>query len=63
MDNPLSWCCRTCGSLLGIERGGQLHVKYKGADIWIVGTCRRDCRRCGERNEVTVGASSRREGR
>jgi hypothetical protein len=61
MNNPLSWRCRACGSLLGVERGGQLHVKYKDADVWIVGTCRRACRRCGERNEVTVGASPRRE--
>jgi hypothetical protein len=46
-----------------MAQGGQLHVKYKDTEVWIVGTCRRTCRRCGERNEVTVGASPTKEGR
>ena len=51
------WHCRTCGSLLGVERGRELHVKYKDAEVWIVGTCRRVCRRCGGGNVITVGTS------
>jgi len=43
--------------LLGVEQGSELHVKYKDAEIWIVGTCRRVCRRCGEENVITVGTS------
>jgi len=43
--------------LLGVEQGRELHVKYKDAEIWIVGTCRRVCRRCGEGNVITVGTS------
>jgi hypothetical protein len=60
-DNGRPWRCRACGFLLGIERGRELHVKYKDAEVWIVGNCRCVCRRCGEVNEVTVGASPRRE--
>jgi hypothetical protein len=56
-DNGKPWRCRACGSLLGIERGRELHVKYKEADLWIVGTCRRLCRQCGAANEITVGTT------
>jgi hypothetical protein len=61
-DNARPWRCRACGALLGVAQGGELHVKYKDSEVWIVGTCRRTCRRCGERNEVTVDASPTKEG-
>jgi len=51
------WRCRTCAALLGIVNGGQLHVKYKDTEIWVVGICHRRCRRCGERNEMVTGAA------
>lgn len=52
------WRCRTCGALLGIVKGGQLHMKYKDTEIWVVGTCHRRCRRCAERNEIVTGVAS-----
>jgi hypothetical protein len=63
-DNARPWRCRACGALLGVARGGELQVKYKDTEVWFIGgTCRRTCRRCGERNEVTVGASPGTEGK
>jgi hypothetical protein len=58
----LPWRCRVCGALLGVAQGGQLHVKYRDTELWVVGTCRRTCRRCGERNETTVGGPTAKEG-
>jgi hypothetical protein len=48
------WRCRACGSLLGVLRGGELHLKYKDVQHWIVGRCRHVCRRCGATNVVHV---------
>ena len=44
------WRCDTCATLLGVERDGELHVKYKEAQYWIRGACRHTCRRCGAMN-------------
>jgi hypothetical protein len=52
--NGRPWRCRTCGSLLGIERGDELHVRFKDAELWIVGRCRQVCRRCGESNSIAI---------
>jgi hypothetical protein len=60
-DNARPWRCRGCGSLLGLERGRALHVKYKDVEYWIVGGCRHVCRRCGEGNEITVGNANTQE--
>jgi len=43
--------------LLGVEKERELHVKYKDAQFWVVGTCRQVCRHCGEGNVITVGTS------
>jgi DNA invertase Pin-like site-specific DNA recombinase len=32
------WRCRQCGTLLGVERGGKLHLKYKTAQF-VVARC------------------------
>jgi hypothetical protein len=56
-ESAKAWRCCGCGSLLGVERGRELHLKYKDVEAWIVGTCRRVCRRCGEMNTIAVGTS------
>jgi len=45
-----------CEALLGVERGGELHTKYKEAQWRIVGDCRCACRRCGALNSIMVVA-------
>ena len=48
------WRCRACAALLGMERDGELHVKYKEAVYSIRGQCRHGCRRCGAMNVLLV---------
>jgi hypothetical protein len=56
-DKANPCCCEQCGTLLGIEHRGQLHLKYKDTDNWFVGTFKwtTRCRRCGAMNSITVG--------
>jgi hypothetical protein len=63
-DNAHPCCCKTCGALLGIERRGQLHLKYKDTENWFVGTFKwtTRCRRCGAMNSVTVGLQEQQAG-
>ena len=49
-----SWRCSACGLLLGIHRGGELHVKYKELEAVVVGRFRTACRRCTKPNETTA---------
>jgi hypothetical protein len=44
------WRCRACDSLLGIERGQKLHLKYKTAEYVVTGTVTTTCRRCSAPN-------------
>ena len=46
------WRCRRCGALLGVERGGRLHLKYKTAQFMVRGSVIAVCRRCSELNET-----------
>jgi len=46
------WRCRKCRSLLGVERSGRLHLKYKDAQFVVEGTVMAVCRRCSELNET-----------
>ncbi len=54
------WRCRKCGTLLGVERKGRLHLKYKTAQYVVTGPVKAVCRRCAEINETVCpsGASS-----
>jgi hypothetical protein len=50
MDGTTSerkWWCPRCGALLGIERGGEVELKYKVALYRVRGTVEATCRRCG----------------
>ncbi len=55
-DRP--WRCHTCGALLGVLHGGELHLKYQHVEHWITGCCRHVCRRCRATNTVDVPAST-----
>ncbi len=57
MDQPIEkeWRCRQCGTLLGVERGGRMHLKYKTAQFVVSGSVMAVCRRCSEINEMVVG--------
>lgn len=50
------WRCKRCDTLLGIERGGRLHLRYKqaqyvvdGGDYNVIAVCR-DCSSVNERS-------------
>jgi len=43
-----SWRCTRCGTLLGVERGGRLHLKYKAAQYLVEGSVTAVCHRCKE---------------
>jgi len=56
MAGEKEWRCRGCDTLLGIERGSRLHLRYKQAQYVVDG---RDyvvmavCRNCSTVNERT----------
>jgi len=50
------WRCRTCGTLLGVQRDGRLHLKYKSAQYIVTGTVAGICRRCDTTNEIVCRA-------
>lgn len=52
------WRCRRCQTLLGVERGGVLHLKYKKARFAVRGVAQAVCRRCGELNMQTTSRCS-----
>jgi hypothetical protein len=56
--NERSWRCIGCGLLLGIHRGGELHIKYKELEAVVVGRFRTACRRCTKPNETTAMPAS-----
>ncbi|MBN1630005.1 MAG: hypothetical protein JW990_09585 [Thermoleophilia bacterium] len=51
-----SWRCRHCGSLLGVEHEGRLHLKYKAAQYLVVGSVTAVCHRC---NQLSVMETTR----
>ena len=46
------WRCRRCSTLLGVERQGRLHLKYKTAQYVVTGPVTAICRRCETTNET-----------
>jgi phage FluMu protein Com len=52
------WRCRQCGTLIGVERYGRMHLKYRSAQFIVTGAVTAVCRRCSEINEVVVGAEA-----
>ncbi|HMA91992.1 MAG TPA: hypothetical protein VKP30_04860 [Polyangiaceae bacterium] len=60
MDQPTEteWICHQCGTLLGIERAGRMHLKYKRSQFLVTGKILAVCRRCSEINEIVVTAAS-----
>lgn len=42
-----AWRCDRCGTLLGIEREGDIELKYKDAYYRVRGEVMARCRRCG----------------
>jgi ribosomal protein L37E len=52
------WRCVRCGTLLGVEKRGHMHLKYKTAQFIVAGSVLASCRRCGELSETFVGRAS-----
>jgi hypothetical protein len=46
------WRCCSCGTLLGVERQGRLHLKYKSAQYVVTGMVTSVCRRCDTTNQI-----------
>ena len=46
-EDPGTWRCGACRTLIGIARGDLIEVKYKQAVFEIRGTVTTRCRRCG----------------
>ncbi|HEY1692860.1 MAG TPA: hypothetical protein VGG39_11900 [Polyangiaceae bacterium] len=51
-----AWRCRACASVLGLLRGGELHLRRGDVELWVTGSCRRRCRRCGATNAIEIAA-------
>lgn len=43
----LEWRCSECRTLLGVEQGGKLFLRYKTVQYVVVGNTIAICRRCG----------------
>ncbi len=52
------WRCRLCGTLLGVERTGKLHLNHKTAQFVVSGRVMAVCQRCSEISETVVGAQA-----
>lgn len=55
VDVGAEWRCLSCGKLLGVHRGGRVHVRVSRGDEFlaplpVLGLCRR----CGTLNEVAT---------
>jgi hypothetical protein len=59
MNAERRWTCEGCQCLLGIERGGRLHVKIGALHYIVEGPSYRVtavCRRCAAVGEITRGS-------
>lgn len=52
MEHP--WRCLNCRTLLGVERSGRLHLRYKQAQFVVAGEVLAVCTKCGRVNERTT---------
>lgn len=54
------WRCRGCAALLGVHRGGELHIKYKELELRVAATERvaTTCRRCKRVNETATAKAA-----
>jgi hypothetical protein len=58
-NTTFEWRCFHCGTLLGIELRGRMHLKYKTAQYVVTGPVVAVCRRCDATNEtVCVGGAA-----
>lgn len=49
------WRCRGCGKLLGVVRGGRMHLRFARGHEYFVGfPVAGTCRRCGALNECAA---------
>lgn len=46
------WRCLECGKLLGVRRGGKLHVRVHGHDYLVTLPAEAVCRGCGTVNRT-----------
>lgn len=57
---PEEWRCSGCRTLLGVERGGKLFLRYKQVQYVVVGEVIAICRTCGLANDrATPGIPDR----
>ncbi|MCP4680063.1 MAG: hypothetical protein GY854_32140 [Deltaproteobacteria bacterium] len=55
------WRCDNCGVLLGVNRDGRFHLKYKSAQYIVCGSVMAVCPRCSQFNEMAVCKCARKE--
>ena len=48
----VEWRCRRCGGLLGVARGGRIHLKHKRAQFVVRGEVLAVCPHCAALNET-----------
>ncbi len=53
---PRPWRCRACGAVLALVRAAELHLRRGEVELWIAGSCRHRCRRCGTTNAIDLSA-------
>ena len=51
-NTNFEWRCTRCGTLLGVELHGRMHLKYKSAQYVVTGAVKAVCRRCETTNET-----------
>ncbi len=51
-SGPSEWRCLECDKLLGIRRGGRLHIRMAGHDYSVSLPAEASCRGCGAYNRT-----------
>lgn len=55
-DAERKWKCWCCGTLLGVERGSEVELKYKEAVYRVRRPVKTQCRRCGAGCQLEGGS-------